>query len=920
MEKALDDDLVMGIVENTLTLPLAERDGYIAKICQGNLGLIEKVREYVKFEEIMDGFLLEPLCILPEPEFQAGTLLADRFRILRIVGKGGMGVVYKAIDERLGDKVVALKCARNGFNERLPPEVRHASEIAHPNVCKIFDIHTAATPGGAIEFITMEFLEGDTLADRLHGVPLRSREALDIARQICAGVAEAHRHGVVHGDLKTNNVILVRETGKEKVRAVITDFGLARGVHHVESAPSGAFESAPAGGTPYYMAPELFAGEKATPASDVYALGVILFELTAGRRAAGVSRESRLRRKSTAQYRKWDRIKTRCLDPIPARRFQSAAEVEEKLKIKDPPQPWVVAVAALLAAVVGVVTYMVVTSPKTSYTLAMFPVESSSADLAGLAYTVSVETAKQLANIKGDRDIGFKFIALDRVRGKAADSFAKDDAKPHATNLLRMSLDRDAGKITLHAVFLDASTGLPLPCVTLLCTANGRPNEWTLSYASGEERHAPVAVAGMATATLKLRPLELPAMNSAARADYEAGIQETRQNGTLASAISRLELAVKEDPDSPLVWGALAEARWFQFRYTSGRAAQIDQIKESLFIAESRNPDTAVAHRVEGYLFYNDGLYGRAEAEFSRAIALQPGNAVAHIWLAKALEDNNQPDAAGREFLKATEVEPGYFRTFQNLAAFYQDRSNYEDAARNLQNAVNLAPESEKAALRGFLGAECAELGEFRASKNEYQLSLAQHDSVGTRYKLGQTLMYDKDDLGAIIEFQQALHLLKSGYSPDGTSRPLILMYLGIAYRRSQQDAKAIDANLEGLKAAKEELEKNYLDGYVNAFLGYFNAALGKTELAKEEIEGAAGSFRDNADVRWRAVLTYEELYRKSHDPTFRNRTLRILRGASEQELSDLNRWPDLEGLRSDPQFKSLLISRTVRKGGNVCR
>ncbi len=773
MHKALDDDLVMTLVERALAKPRGERDAYIAETCAGDFDLTEQVRNYVHWEETMDGFLLEPFCLSPEPVFEAGDLLADRFRVLKMVGEGGMGVVYKAMDEWLG-KVVALKCARNGFDERLRSEVIHASEIAHPNVCKIFDIHTSSTPDGSLEFITMEFLEGETLAERLLRAPLRTREARDIGRQISAGLAEAHRHGVVHGDLKSNNVILVPDPGKGRVRAVITDFGLARGLPHPEGPGLGRFASAPVGGAPDYMAAELFQGQKPTPASDVYALGVVLLDLTCGRRPSGTSpKKSQRLRTVTALYGKWDRIETRCLDRDPARRFQTAVEVEEKLKVHDPPPSWVLAAAALLACLVGVVTYRVVTAPGVAYALAMLPIESSSAELAPLAKQLSLDTAKQLAKIKGDRNASFTFIPLDRVRQKGVDSFDKAYAKLHATHVLRIRLNQESGKMTAHAVLLDARSGLPLPCVTALCSGYGGANEWTPRYAPGEQRHAPVALAGMVTAMLKLPPLRVAAVNSAARTDYETGTQEARQNSTLASAIPRLEQAVKEDPDSPLTSSALAEARWFQFRYTNGRAPTVDQIKESLFISESLNPDTAIAHRVEGYLFYNVGLYGNAEAEFARAIALEPGNAMAHIWLAKALEDNNQPDAAEKEFLRATEVEPQYFRTFQNLGAFYQDRSNYENAARNLQIAVAFAPESEKPTLHGFLGAACTELGEFRASRNEYRLSLSQHNSVRTHYNLGQTLMYDRDDAGAIVEFRQALDLLKSGNSAEGTSKAI---------------------------------------------------------------------------------------------------------------------------------------------------
>src|SRR5947207_6937848 len=196
---------------------------------------------------------------------------------MRKVAQGGMGVVYEAWDEKL-DRCIAIKCARTGFSGRLPPEVRNAREISHPNVCKIFEIHTASTERGAIDFIAMEFIEGETLAERLHRARLPEKEARTIALQLCAGLAEAHRNKVIHGDLKSNNVIL--STGADgAVRSVITDFGLARAP---ESSQSGA--QSEVGGTPDYMAPELWKGGKATVASDIFALGVILHELVSGRR------------------------------------------------------------------------------------------------------------------------------------------------------------------------------------------------------------------------------------------------------------------------------------------------------------------------------------------------------------------------------------------------------------------------------------------------------------------------------------------------------------------------------------------------------------------------------------------------------------------------------------------------------------
>ena len=175
-----------------------------------------------------------------------------RYEVLELLGQGGMGVVYEAMDERL-DRRIAIKCAKTGFRKRLPPEVRHAREITHPNVCKIFEIHTARTPAGEIDFVTMEYLEGETLGDRLTRGPMPEAEARAIARQLCSGLAEAHSKGVIHGDLKSNNVILTK-VADASIRPVITDFGMSR----APEAAQPTLQSGPRGGTPAHSAPWLF--------------------------------------------------------------------------------------------------------------------------------------------------------------------------------------------------------------------------------------------------------------------------------------------------------------------------------------------------------------------------------------------------------------------------------------------------------------------------------------------------------------------------------------------------------------------------------------------------------------------------------------------------------------------------------------
>jgi serine/threonine protein kinase len=199
-------------------------------------------------------------------------MIAERYRVVAQVGRGGMGEVYRADDLRLGQSV-ALKFLPESLGRddaalaRLTREVRTARQVSHPNVCRVFDIGEAE----GVPFITMEFVDGEDLASLLQRIGrLQPAKALQLSHQLCAGLAEIHAFGILHRDLKPANIML---DGRGNLR--ITDFGLAVVANEIPGEEAMA-------GTPAYMAPEQLAGEKATQQSDIYALGLILFELFTG--------------------------------------------------------------------------------------------------------------------------------------------------------------------------------------------------------------------------------------------------------------------------------------------------------------------------------------------------------------------------------------------------------------------------------------------------------------------------------------------------------------------------------------------------------------------------------------------------------------------------------------------------------------
>lgn len=328
MSGELDQDYrVMAILTTALRLPTLERKSYLQIACAEDQALFQEVAGALEWEERMGEFMRRPLVSLKDLErpFRAGTVVGERFEIIREVGEGGMGVVYEAFDQKRQQRI-AIKSAKLGYRRLLSPELESALRVRHPNICLVNEIHSAATEYGEVDFLTMEFLDGRTLAARLAaGGRLDHEEAQETARQLCSALAEAHRSGVIHRDLKSANVILCRSP-EGSFRTVITDFGLATGP---------TFDPRDLAGTPGYMAPELWKGDRPSPASDIYALGVILYEMVTGEKPfSDTNTESRLTAPPAAPSTRsktldplWDAAILPCLHPSPGARPKDAKQV-----------------------------------------------------------------------------------------------------------------------------------------------------------------------------------------------------------------------------------------------------------------------------------------------------------------------------------------------------------------------------------------------------------------------------------------------------------------------------------------------------------------------------------------------------------------------------------------------------------------
>jgi Tol biopolymer transport system component len=375
---------VKEIFGEAMDRPPADREQFIRETAADNPELtgelLRLLRETARDSDLLSKPVLANARAVTRdeaPRFGPSALLARRFRIVRFIARGGMGEVYEAEDLELGERV-ALKAIRqlSGSDTDLRPlfkrEIQLARHVTHPNVCRIFDLaqHEFPESGQPVLLLSMELIEGQSLTEYLRqNGPLHYRSALPLIEDVAAGLQAIHDAGIVHGDLKPGNVMLVTRAGETEPHAIVMDFGMALPVGEA-SAPAASSQAETVvyavspddgptltlhpsggrivGGTPDYFAPEQAKGAPASIASDVYAFGLVIGDML------GVPRSGRLQPGSENMPARWSRILRRCLAEDPARRYSRPAELVEALRaaVEAPAKMRRLAIVGLCATVV----------------------------------------------------------------------------------------------------------------------------------------------------------------------------------------------------------------------------------------------------------------------------------------------------------------------------------------------------------------------------------------------------------------------------------------------------------------------------------------------------------------------------------------------------------------------------------------
>jgi tetratricopeptide (TPR) repeat protein/predicted Ser/Thr protein kinase len=824
------------------------------------------------------------------------------YRIIRLLGEGGMGAVYEA-EQETPRRTIALKIIKPGFGSagllrRFEQEAQALGRLQHPGIAQIFEAGTADTDWGVQPFFAMEYIRGKTLREYARDRRLTTEQRLELMAKVCEAAHHAHQRGLIHRDLKPGNII-VDETGQPK----ILDFGVAR----VTDSDMQATRQTDVGqlvGTLAYMSPEQVLADplELDTRSDVYALGVILYELLAGRLPYDLSSpkihdavqtilDTDPARLSSIQriYRgDIETIVAKALEKDKGRRYSSAADLAEDIRRHLANQPIMArppsagyqlqkfyrrhkagvigtAAALVLATSSAVVTWRGTTGPVESVQFAVLPF-GSTAETKGVAAEIMRDAAARISRIRGTSRIQF---------GRARDALK-------ATHVLQGAITAENGDIVVHAWLTDKRSGTQL-------------RDWTERYHAQQTRFAGGAVLGVVTWGLDLPPVAAKeSVNPAAGQDYRVGLALLRRDEQADAGLALIEQAVRSDPDSPLTHAALAEANWTKYAITRD-TTWLERAKVAVQDAQRRNPDLAPVHRVAGLVLADAGYYEMAVAEYRRAIELDPHNGDAYRRIGAVYEQSGQLQEALAAWQNAVKVDPERYANYQALGGYYFNRGDYEEAIRQMLRAEQLAPREPE--LHRALGAAYIDIGKFSEAERELRIAISLKETAPTLHSLGEALMYEQKEREAIPQFQRALNLNPNRY--------LSWMNLAICYRRTNHAAESASANRKGLAAAEKEMAQNPRDGYVRSVLAYLSARLGDRTRAESEVAQAL-RLSPNDSTLWVAATTYAALGQKDS-------LLALLGTAPKSVVEDFNRWPDVADITRDPGFKMLLTSRKIQ-------
>jgi serine/threonine protein kinase/tetratricopeptide (TPR) repeat protein len=867
-----------------------------------------------------------------------GTLLADRYEILALLGQGGMGAVYKARDTEL-ERLVALKLIRPDLASnpeilrRFKQELILAREVTHRNVIRIFDL--GQTKG--FKFITMEFVEGRDLR-----VILRERgklppeETVRIIAQVCRALEAAHAAGVVHRDLKPQNIML-----DAKDRVYVMDFGIAHSLETPGMTQTGALM-----GTPEYMSPEQAKGIKVDARSDLFALGIIFYEMLTGISPykADTALATLLKRTqerpqplvevNPAIPKAISDVVMKCLEIDRDLRFSSAREILEDLGQESPTSVRAVAptfppIATatkpselslfqryriwIAASGVAMLMILFLVIPKTRHLI--FPSKSGGTGVAGTkAGLPSLSEARFVAvlpfRVLGDATaLGYvsdglvealsaKLFQLKDVRIASSTEAAKTDPKTPLSQVAKQL----GVNLIVHGTVQGSGDNLRVT-INLDNVAENRL-VWSQEFAgvTGDLLTIEDHIYAQLVDALALKPgnEELARATSHPTESVEAydlylrgrsAMRAQQDVNNINKAIGFYEDALKKDPSFALAYAGIADATLVMY-YQKKDSFWTQKALGAAQQAQRLNDNLPEVHFSLGNVYTASGKKAEAIAELTRALQLAPNSDYGYRGLGKAYLTLGQKEQALQAYQKAIDINPYYWLNQNAIGQAYSQLGEYDKALIAFRRVTELEPDNSFGYLN--VGAVLFQQGKYKECIPVLQKALQIQPYFMTYSNLGTVYFYLKRYSESVPMFEKAAEM-----NPNDQ---LTIGNLADAYRWSGRTDKANAAYDKAIALAFKELEVSPRDATTMGWLALYYAKKGSATQSLDFMRRARSI--NQADVN----LIYQNsvIYALGGHPAEALKTLReaLQKGYSVEEARND---PELSSLQNRPEFAKLL-------------
>jgi len=866
-----------------------------------------------------------------------GSDFGPRYRIETLLGQGGMGRVYKAYDKEL-NRTVAIKVVRQGAMgeadalNRFKQELVLASKISHKNILRIHDLGEV----NGMKFITMAYVEGKDLHQIIKENPkLPLERVLKFATQLAGALAAAHAEDVVHRDLKPQNILLDKSD-----QVYISDFGLAKSFAEgaVGMTQTGAFL-----GTPRYMSPEQVEGKPTDGRADLYAYGLILYEMVTGDvpftgdstlkvMYQRIQEKPKSPKLVNADLPNWlVRIIMRCLERDPADRYQTAYEIladlqgantasssgithsGSSIQIRLPEfaeRRWVWAVAGVvlliaLAFAIPPVRHMILPGGNGTSSVSGVPPISSGRFVAVLPLQI-LGDASQLSYVAQgiEEALSAKLFQLKDVRVTPSDAADKADqkqplpkiARALGANLLVQGVLQGSGdKIRIIMKLEDVADGKRLWSREF----NGVVADlFTLQDQIYNELVAGLKInpTNDEIATAEARPTN----NTAAYDFYLRGRNSMRGHDPkiIQAALDYFDQALKEDPKFALAYTGIADAslRMYKIKkdsfWTQKALAAAQQ-------AEQLNDKLPEVHATLGSVYRATGKYSESVAELSRALSLAPNSDDFYRRLGDVYLDSGNGAKALEAYQKALQLNPYYWVNQNALGNAYAGRADFPKALQAFQQVTTLEPDVNV----GFenVGNVYLQQGKYQESIPYFQKALQIEPSSSAYSNLGTSYFFLKQYSNAVEMFEKAVAV-----NPNDTD---MMVNLADAYRGAGQQDKARAAYQQAIASGFKELQTNPQNAEVMSEMALSYAKIGDAPKAQNFIRQARGIDKNSVNYIY-TEAQIDALLGQSAD------ALKMLREAFEKhypaEFAAGDE--DLKNLNGNPEFATLIKQYSQKK------